>query len=158
VDRTDAYPTGRTLITLGAVARLAALVSCVAPGPAAGSGSPAATGQVTAGTATVLALYAASGMALYAAAPRAGRAVPAPGVLFKGTVSVLLALGIAVFAAARAVATPGDALPYALTAALALVDLAATGLVLHRLRRRGPARDRPSCRRVSAVQFGEDRA
>jgi hypothetical protein len=130
----------RIFVAVGAVARLAALLSFLAAGPDAGSG------RISTGTFAVLALYAASGVALLAAAGR-GRSVRRDAsTLVKGVVAVLLALVVAlagaidalgyVLQAGRGLAPfppPPQAAPEALLATFALVDLVATGLGVRRL-------------------------
>jgi hypothetical protein len=134
----------RTFLAVGAAARLAALLSYVATDPPVGpSVGPGPRGV---GTVTLFALYAASGVALLAAVPwSAGRAGAwhEQAVLVKGAISLGLAGAVALFGALHALvlvggiaplAGPGDTLAYVLTGLCALVDLAATGLGLRRLR------------------------
>jgi hypothetical protein len=142
----DGVSGSRTFLAVGAAARLAALLSYVATDPPVGpSIGPGPTGV---GTVALFALYAASGVALLAAVPWSADRVGAlyePAVLVKGAVSLGLALAVALFGALHLLvlaggvapfAGPGDTVAYALTGLCALVDLAATGLGLRRLRRR----------------------
>lgn len=135
----------RTLLAAGAAARLAALLSYVATDPPVGPS--VGPGPAGVGTVTLFALYAAGGVALLAAVPWSADRIGArdeQAVMVKGAISLGLAFAVALFGALHAlvlvggvapVAGPGDTPAYVVTGLCALVDLAATGLGLRRLRR-----------------------